>query len=85
MNKDFQLASRAYEVETAILKLDKNILEQYQLETESNISITNKEDAALLGVEFDNGLELLGANYNKTTGTTVILCRDTNTGEMCRY
>ena len=82
MNKDFQLASKAYEVETAILKLDKNILEQYQLETESNITITNKDEAIKLGVDFPDGLELLGANYNKTTGTTVILCQDTNTGEI---
>ena len=82
MNKDFQLANKAYEVETAILKLDKNILEQYQLETESNITITNKDEAIKLGVQFPEGLELLGANYNKTTGTTVILCQDTNTGEI---
>ena len=83
MNKDFQLANKAYDVETKLLASNNNNkFNGSFIETESNITITNKEDAALLGVEFDNGLELLGANYNKTTGTTVILCQDTNTGEI---
>lgn len=83
MNKDFQLASNSYAVETAILSTaEKNHAGISWNETNSNISITNKNEAIKLGVDFPDGLELLGANYNKTTGTTVILCRDTNTGEI---
>lgn len=51
MNKDFQLASKAYDVETSILDHQKHLNQ-----SNDNITITNKEDAALLGVEFDNGL-----------------------------
>ena len=83
MNKDFQLASNAYAVETAILSTaGKNHAGISWNETNSNISISNKDEAIKLEVDFPDGLELLGANYNKITGTTVILCRDTNTGEI---
>ena len=83
MNKDFQLASNAYAVETAILSTaEKNHAGISWNETNSNISITNKDEAIKLGVDFPDGLEFIGANYNKTTGTTVILCQDTNTGEI---
>ena len=77
MNKDFQLSNKAYDVETSILKHQKDLNQ-----SNDNITITNKDEATKLGVQFPEGLELLGANYNKTTGTTVILCRDTNTGEI---
>ena len=83
MNKDFQLANNAYAVETAILSTaEKNYAGISWNETESNITITNKDEVIKLGVQFPEGLELLGANYNKTTGTTVILCQDSNTGEI---
>ena len=83
MNKDFQLANKAYEVETNILyAIAQNTLDGKCIETEQNIAIMNNEGVSRLGVKFENGIELIGANYNKTTGTTVILCRDTNTGEI---
>ncbi len=77
MNKDFQLSNKAYEVETSILNHQKDLNQ-----SKDNITITNKDEVIKLGVDFPDGLELLGANYNDTTGTTVILCRDTNTGEI---
>ena len=51
MNKDFQLANNAYAVETAILSIsNNNDVDISIVETESNISITNKDEATKLGV-----------------------------------
>ena len=86
MNKDFQLSDFAYGVETWILTnirtLANNGISNPNNTTITSNDIYDKEGNCLLNEPIPNGFEFIGANYNKTTGTTVILCQDTNTGEI---
>lgn len=82
MNKDFQLSNFAYAVETSILDNRDVFPKEGNNITVTSNDIFDNEGNSLLKEPIPNGFEFIGANYNDTTGTTVILCRDTNTGEI---
>lgn len=82
MNKDFQLSNFAYAVETSILDNRDVFPKEGNNITVTSNDIFDNEGNNLLKEPIPNGFEFIGANYNDTTGTTVILCRDTNTGEI---
>lgn len=82
MNKDFQLSNFAYAVETSILDNRDVFPKEGNNVTVTSNDIFDNEGNNLLKEPIPNGFEFIGANYNDTTGTTVILCRDTNTGEI---
>ncbi len=82
MNKDFQLSNFAYGVETWILKNQGALPKERNNHAVTSSDIYDEEGNCLLNEPIPNGFEFIGANYNDTTGTTVILCRDTNTGEI---
>ena len=82
MNKDFQLSNFAYGVETWILKNQGALPKEGNNHAVTSSDIYDEEGNCLLNEPIPNGFEFIGANYNDTTGTTVILCRDTNTGEI---
>ncbi len=76
MNIDLYLSSLSYNVENYMTALKATTIDF----KEGNKSALDFE--TYLGQEIPNNIELIGAHYDVATGTTVVMCRDTNTGDI---
>ena len=76
MNVDLYLSSLSYKVEDYMGAREAKTIKF----KEGNKSTQDFE--TYLGQEIPNNIELIGAHHDAATGTTVVMCRDTNTGDI---
>lgn len=76
MNVDLYLSSLSYKVEDYMSATKAKTIEF----KEGNES--TQEFETYLGQEIPNNIVLIGAHHDAVTGTTVVMCRDTNTGDV---
>lgn len=76
MNIDLYLSSLSYKVEDYMSAMKAKTIEFKKGKT------STQEFETYLGQEIPNNIELIGAHHDEATGTTVVMCRDTNTGDI---